>query len=90
MYSYIAPPYHCHLFNTDSLNDVVFNRLNRVQKNDHTAISFFTGYGVFDGYLMFVILSNIVTPTRGMAMPGSRTTESNILHMQKDVLISFP
>ena len=34
--------------------------------------------------------SSLVSPRKGMVMPGSRTTRSNILHMQKDVLILFP
>ena len=64
-----------------SLNDYAHNILNDVLK-----IMLFNGFSVFDGFLVSVILSSVISPTCGMVMCFSGSQVS-ILHLQKDVLI---
>ena len=73
-----------------SLNDSAHSILNDVLKIYGLVGSLlFNGFSVFDGFLVSVILSNVIAPRGGMAMCFSSSQVSIILHLQKDVLILF-
>ena len=73
-----------------SLNDSAHSILNDVLKIYGLVGSLlFNGFSVFDGFLVSVILSNVISPTGGMVMCFSSSQVSIILHLQKDVLILF-
>ena len=72
-----------------SLNVSAHNILNDVLKIYGLVGSLlFNGFGVFDGFLVYVILSSVISPTVGMVMCFS-SSQVSILHLQKDVLILF-
>ena len=72
-----------------SLNDSAYNILNDVLKIYGLVGSLlFNGFSVFDGFLVSVILSSVISPTGGMVMCFS-SSQVSILHLQKDVLILF-
>ena len=72
-----------------SLNDFAQNILNDVLKIYGLVGSLlFNGFCVFDGFLVSVILSTVISPTCGMVMCFS-SSQVSILHLQNDVLILF-
>ena len=72
-----------------SLNDSTHNILNDVLKIYGLVGSLlFNGFSVFDGFLVAVILSSVISPTGGMVMCFS-SSHVSILHLQMDVLILF-
>ena len=72
-----------------SLNDSAHNILNDILKIYGLVGSLlFNGFSVFDGFLVSVILSSVVSPTGGMVTCFS-SSQVSILHLQKDVLILF-
>ena len=72
-----------------SLNDAVFNILNNILKICGLVGSLiFNGFSVFDGFLVSVILSSVISPTGGTVMCFS-SSQVSILYLQKDVLILF-
>ena len=72
-----------------SLNDSACNILNDVLKiYGHVGSLLFNGFSVFDGFLVSVILSNVISPTGDMVMCFS-SSQISILHLQMDVLILF-
>ena len=67
-----------------SLNDSAHNILNDVLKIYGLVGSLlFNGFGVFDGFLVSVIVSSVISPTGGMVMCFS-SSQVSILHLQKD------
>ena len=67
-----------------SLNDSAHNILNDVLKIYGLVRSLlFNDFSVFDGFLMSVILSNVIRPTGGMVTCFS-SSQVSILHLQKD------
>ena len=81
-----------------SLNDSAHNILNDVPKVSYIYIYYnlygliesllITGFSVFGGFLVSVILSSVISLTGGMVMCFS-SSQVSILHLQKDVLILF-
>ena len=70
-----------------SLNDSAHNILQDVLKTCGLVGSLvFNGFSVFDGFLVSVILSSVISPTGGMVMCF---WSSQVRHLQRDVLILF-
>ena len=67
-----------------SLNDSAHNILNDVLEIYGLVGSLlFNGFSVFDGFLVSIILSSVISPTDGMVICFS-SSQVSILHLQKD------
>ena len=72
-----------------SLNDSALNILNDVLKIYSLVGSLLcNGFSVFGGFLVSVILSSVISLTGGIVM-CFLSSQVNILHLQKDLLILF-